>query len=421
MKGSSSSSCSTLRAEAIGATTVGWASSQASATAETLAPCAAATASSASSTAKPRSSMKRLTPWARGLSTATPSRRYLPVKKPDAERVVGDGRDPRPLGHIARTVLVVATQQVVLVLQRDDRWKALALDHLECELEALASEVRKSDIAHAAGGDELAEGAERLLERRLRVVVVDVVEVDVVAAQASQRRLGAGEDGFAGETRVRRDLRRDDDAPAVAARGHPVADDRLRFTARVARHPGRVAGGRVDEVAARGGVGVENFEGGRLIGGPAEHVAAQAEREDLDAESFRAAASLHPNERRRLRRWRPCATRFAACATPSSTARSAADCSPIRSWSPDRAPAHERASRARAAAASRSRSGVSPRWSPDARRRRRRATSRGQPPALRAPGRVLRAVSRATAEVLGGLLAAPGLRPRRARRRRCSR
>ena len=92
-----------------------------------------------------------------------------------------------------------------------------------------------------------------------------------------------------GSSRARRcrargfaDLGRDDDVVAVAARRQPLADDRLRLAAVVARHPRRVDVGGVDEVAAGRGVGVEHGEGVVAVGGPAEDVAAEAEGEDVE-------------------------------------------------------------------------------------------------------------------------------------------
>ena len=192
---------------------------------------------------------------------------------------------------------------------------------------------------------------------------------------------------------------------AVAARGHPVADDRLRLAARVAGHPRRVGRRRVDEVAAGGRVGVEHGERGRLVGGPAEHVAAEAEREDVESgaverghrwqtseprsrargeragrardSSGRGRATRgrrRPTRKRgratrpRLRRWLRCrrdcaATDETACTRTlrgCSTAPSAAACCPIRSSSPAPVRAPARASAARAPAAWRRRRNGSP-------------------------------------------------------------
>ena len=64
-----------------------------------------------------------------------------------------------------------------------------------------------------------------------------------------------------------------------------LADDRLRLAAGVARHPARVHVGGVDEVEAGVDERVEQRKRGGLVGGPAEHVAAEGERRDLEAGS----------------------------------------------------------------------------------------------------------------------------------------
>ena len=78
------------------------------------------------------------------------------------------------------------------------------------------------------------------------------------------------------------DLGGDDDVVAVAARRHPFADDRLRLAAAVARHAGHVDVGGVDEVAAAGEEAIEHGKRLVAVGGPAEHVAAEAEGGDVE-------------------------------------------------------------------------------------------------------------------------------------------
>ena len=148
-------------------------------------------------------------------------------------------------------------------------------------------------MADLALAHERVEGAEGLLEGRRRVVGVGVVEVDAVGPEAAERVLGGRPDRLRREVvqaRELADLRRDDDPVAVAPRGHPAAEDRLRLAPRVARHPGGVDVGGVDEVAAGGRVGVEHREGLRLVDRPAEDVAAEAEREDVEV---RGADAIH--------------------------------------------------------------------------------------------------------------------------------
>jgi hypothetical protein len=106
------------------------------------------------------------------------------------------------------------------------------------------------------------------------------VEVDAIGLQALERGVHLALDGLwpqvADRSPAAADLRGQDDLVAVAPVRHPAPDDRLR--AAVLDQVG-VRG--VDEVPAGGCVGVEDNAGLWLVGGPAEHVAAEAEREDV--------------------------------------------------------------------------------------------------------------------------------------------
>ena len=81
---------------------------------------------------------------------------------------------------------------------------------------------------------------------------------------------------------------------APPRRCQPVADDRLGFAALVARHPARIDVRGVDEVEARLDEGVEQLEGRRLVGGPAEHIAAKSEWRDIQSR-FPELAFDHTN------------------------------------------------------------------------------------------------------------------------------
>ncbi len=61
---------------------------------------------------------------------------------------------------------------------------------------------RRALLAHLAGADEVVKRRPRLCDRRVRVVAVDLVEVDVVCAEPSQALLALGEDGGAREPRA---------------------------------------------------------------------------------------------------------------------------------------------------------------------------------------------------------------------------
>src|SRR4029077_11264587 len=96
-----------------------------------------------------------------------------------------------------------------------------------------------AQVAHLALADEVAERAERLVERRLPVVAVDLVEFDPVGAQPAQALLHLQEDVPARRAAIEHptgsgheDLGGDDGflAPALER----LADDLLRLSHRVA-------------------------------------------------------------------------------------------------------------------------------------------------------------------------------------------
>src|SRR5205085_10457002 len=85
------------------------------------------------------------------------------------------------------------------------------------------------------------------------------------------------------------DLGGDDHLVAAAALPDPAADHGLRFAARVPGRPPRIHVRRVDEVEARVDPRIEQRERGALVGGPAEHVAAEAKRRDLEGRAAQLA------------------------------------------------------------------------------------------------------------------------------------
>jgi hypothetical protein len=112
-----------------------------------------------------------------------------------------------------------------------------------------------------------------------------VVEVDVVALEPLERLGHRGADVRPRQTLpvgLAAHLGGQHDVGPVAAGGEPVAEHGLRLAALVARREGRVGIGAVDEVAAGRHVGVEHVERLTLVGGPSEHVAAEAESEHVE-------------------------------------------------------------------------------------------------------------------------------------------
>ena len=158
---------------------------------------------------------------------------------------------------------------------RELRQAELALE-LQRGGEPLRRVVRSADVVNRARLDELVEGAQRLLQRRLFVIEVRVVEIDAIGLQALQRSVRLTLDRVRFEVAHRplpaADLRGEHDLVAVAATCEPAPDDRLGETVF-----GQVGVRRVDEVAPRGHVGVEDLVRLGLVGGPAENIPTEAE------------------------------------------------------------------------------------------------------------------------------------------------
>jgi len=137
----------------------------------------------------------------------------------------------------------------------------------------------------ARGG--LIERFERLVHRRVRIVGVSLVEIDAIRLKAPQRFLHVPLDLRALQSLRALDLHahlgRDEHLVALAALRKPFADDRLRLAAHVPGHPARVHVGGVDEVHAGVDPGVEEAKRHLLVDGPAEDVAAEADRRDIEA------------------------------------------------------------------------------------------------------------------------------------------
>jgi hypothetical protein len=136
-------------------------------------------------------------------------------------------------------------------------------------------------VANRACLHERVERAQRLLQRRLLVIEVRVVEVDAVSLQPLERGMRLGLNRLRAQVAdcptTATDLRCQDDLVAVATLGEPSSDDRLGAAV---LDEVRVRG--VDEVAAGGGIRVEDRVRLRLVCGPAENVGAEAEREDVE-------------------------------------------------------------------------------------------------------------------------------------------
>ncbi|MGY4318905.1 hypothetical protein ACVWW1_008232 [Bradyrhizobium sp. JR3.5] len=138
------------------------------------------------------------------------------------------------------------------------------------------------------GLDQFVIGRERLFLRCGLIVLMGLVEIDVVGLQPPQRVLDGARDvvrlqADIAASHVHADLGGEDDAVAVAAHLHPLADDRLGLAAVMARHPARIDVGRIEERQSMLQHGVEQAKRRRLVHRPAEHIAAEAEGRDGEA------------------------------------------------------------------------------------------------------------------------------------------
>src|SRR5258706_946780 len=101
------------------------------------------------------------------------------------ERRVSDERDAELAAAGERFLAVLPVEQRILVLHRRDRM------HLVRAADRFGPRLRQAELAHFALLEQALHRAHRVLDRRIRVDTVLVVEVDDVDAQALQARLAS--------------------------------------------------------------------------------------------------------------------------------------------------------------------------------------------------------------------------------------
>ncbi len=104
-------------------------------------------------------------------------------KEPAAERRVGNEADAELAQRGEDVGLHVAAPDGVLGLQRRDRV------HRMGTADRVGRRLAEPEVAHLALRDELRHRADGLLDRRVQVDAVQVVQVDMVDAEALQRAL----------------------------------------------------------------------------------------------------------------------------------------------------------------------------------------------------------------------------------------
>ena len=188
--------------------------------------------------------------------------------------------------HLA---LFLAVDEVVVVLHGHEARPAVLLGDLLGLGELPRVHRRRADVAGLAGAHDVIERLHRLFDRRLRIPAMDLIQIDVVDAQAAQRRVDAIEDVLARQAALVRaaahcavDLGRDHDLVARGERTQRPARDLLA-------HADRIDIGGVEEVDA-GFISLsDQWQAGGFVehpvapGGVAVGHHAQADPRDLEA------------------------------------------------------------------------------------------------------------------------------------------
>ena len=129
--------------------------------------------------------------WSPGVAARVPSARLLTRLVLAREHALGERRphhlaDAEPLGDREHVLLDLPLQHRVLRLVRGERVEVeLGLDAPRL-LNPLRRPLGDADVEHLALRDKVVERAQRLLERRVRVRAVALVEIDVVRAEPLQ-------------------------------------------------------------------------------------------------------------------------------------------------------------------------------------------------------------------------------------------
>ena len=249
----------------------------------------------------------KFSPWKRGFLSRQSSgarsdgERDLSGQEAAPERAVGDERDPELADRGEQLGFRIAAPQRVLSLQRRNRMHGVSAAN------GLRRRFGQAEIPHLAGGHELGHRADRLLDRRVRVDAVLVVDVDGVDAEPLQRRVA----------RLAHVLRPAVDAEERAVLGADVAELRgeHHLVAAIANGPAdqtlvgerAVDVGRVQEIDAE----IDRAVNGRdrsLVIGPAVEVG-HAHAAEPDRRNVRTVAA-------ELSSWKSHALPQCACALP---------------------------------------------------------------------------------------------------------
>ena len=185
--------------------TASCASSQASATCATDAPCASAMGRMTSRMSNARSlssGAESRTRRAARRGPARTSRVNFPDRKPPARGLQTSRPSPWSRIERDRVALDVASRQRVVGLRALEALEAPPLRYAQRLHQLPGLEVRAADVAHLARADQVGQRAQRLVDGGLGVGAVDLVEVDAVGAEPLQARLAGLDDVQPGEAHL---------------------------------------------------------------------------------------------------------------------------------------------------------------------------------------------------------------------------
>ena len=197
-----------------------------------------------------------------------------------------------------------------MVLHRDEARPAVPLGHLEQTGELPGIHARGAEVARLARTHDVVERFEGLLNRGVRVEPMDLVEVDVVGAEPTERGVDGVEEMLAGQPAVVRTvthgeegLGRDDDLRPGAEVAHGATENLLADSVGV--HVGGVEevdarlNGALDERASRRLVEDPGAPRGRAIRHDAETETGDAKTGAAEGDVVHGGDSTAPRTRTR--------------------------------------------------------------------------------------------------------------------------
>src|ERR1700740_3617085 len=164
-------------------------------------------------------------------------------KKASRQRKIVNDAESFSLTQIFEVTLETgAFDQAIVRLQGLISRQASLLADLESRCEPVGFEIGSPNESDLPLLDELCVSPQGLLLRRIRIIGVRLVEIDVVSLQALQGVLSGAQDVGSGEPfgpipHLHADFCSNDDVFSISISLDPVAENRLRFSAHMAGHP----------------------------------------------------------------------------------------------------------------------------------------------------------------------------------------